>query len=88
MTIPEPVWDRAEDLAGLMGTTPNDVLALFAAKGMVLADRQLETAQIAADRVAAFRSESAGVQDVEMPPADDLDEAAKLLRRELDTPEE
>ena len=85
LTIPAAVWARAEELAELIGTTPNDVLAIFASKGMQLADRQLEMARIAAERVAALGERAEPGKYVEMPSEDELEEAAQLLRRELDT---
>ena len=86
LTIPASVWTRAEELARVLGTTPNDVLAVFAAKGMVVADRQLATARIAADRVAAYRAGAVDEGNAELPPAEELEEAARALRRELDSP--
>lgn len=85
LTIPSPVWNRAEELAELIGTTPNDVLAIFASKGMLLFDRQLDTAQIGLERVAAYRGSTDPSADAEMPSFEELDTAAEVLRSELDS---
>lgn len=87
MTVATPVWARAVEIAELIGTTPNDVLAIFASKGMELADRQLATARRAAARVAAYEEGASSSAKGEMPTAAELDEAAGLLRRELDARE-
>lgn len=83
ITVPLPVWERAEELADAIGTTPNDILAIFASKGMELAERQLETARIAAERTSAY-SARLGEKDEEPPTIAELVEAAQALRAELD----
>lgn len=55
---------------------------------MELADRQLETEQVAAERVAAFRRGSKPGAQKGLPAQADLDDAAELLRRDLDASEE
>ena len=83
LTVPAPVWERAEEIAGIIGTTPNDVLAIFAGKGMELADRQLETARVAAARVRAY-TEAVEPEGADLPTMDELLQAAGALRLELD----
>jgi hypothetical protein len=82
MTIPEAVWNRAVELAELVGTTANDVLAVYATKGMKLTDRQIETAGIAAARVEALAEGAATTLTDELPSIEELLGAATALRDE------
>lgn len=84
LTIPAEVWKRAEELAAAAGTTTNDVLAGFAAKGMAVTERQMETARVAAARARAYEAghPPAGKKG-ELPSEEELVEAAQSLRREL-----
>jgi hypothetical protein len=52
---------------------------------MQLADRQLETARVAAERIAAYGERVEPGVGIDMPSTEELDEAAQLLRRELDS---
>lgn len=49
---------------------------------MSLVDRQMERALVAEERLAAYRGSSEGAERVEGPSAEELDEAARLLRAE------
>ena len=81
MTVPEAVWNRAVELAALVGTTANDVLAVYATKGMTLTDRQIETAEVAAARVEAYAEGRPAAPD-QLPSIEELVDAATALRDE------
>lgn len=78
--MPDQVWLKANEIADLAATTPNDVLVSFALKGMRVAESELETARIARERVASYRSGGTAGAHGELPSLEEAIDASKLLR--------
>jgi len=83
LTVPTHAWNRAQQIAAEQGTTPNDVLAQLVVRGLDLVERERSVALIAESRVSAYRAHRARDEAGEFPKAEEAEEQARALRRDL-----
>jgi hypothetical protein len=80
LTVPEPLWAAARELAEEIGTTPNDVIVRLASQQLEAAQRRAELERIATERWHAFRQAAPEADPAETPALEELLDAAAALR--------
>lgn len=78
--MPEPLWAAARELAGEIGTTPNDVIVRLASQQLEAAQRRAELERVATERWQAFRQTAPEADPAEAPELAELLDAAGALR--------